>query len=196
MSEPRQIVRSSNMKIAYFDIETNYVGKYEYPDQRLFQDWKNHLITVVGVFLVGRDGDEFVQLVDEEVSKKNLMHVLRGVRKLVTYNGRSIPDNIKRRVGFDFPVIAARLGVVLDREFEHTDLVPECWKRDLYGGQKKVEEALGLRRKLPGRDGGWAQETWRKYLETRKRKYLDELLLYNKEDVFMLREIERLLARF
>jgi len=33
-------------------------------------------------------------------------------------------------------------------------------------------------------------ETWRKYLETDKKSYLIDLLLYNKEDVFMLREIE------
>ena len=75
------------------------------------------------------------------------------------------------------------------------DLVPECWKHDLYGGQKKVEETLGLRRELPGKHGAWAMETWRKYLETGKKGYLDDLLLYNKEDVFMLREIESKLMK-
>jgi uncharacterized protein YprB with RNaseH-like and TPR domain len=53
-----------------------------------------------------------------------------------------------------------------------------------------VEKILGLQRKLPGKDGAWATETWRKYLKTRKKKYLDDLLAYNREDVFMLREIE------
>ncbi len=182
------------MTVAYLDIETNYVGKYEYTDDRFFRDSKNHLITVLGVRLIDREDDDFVQLVDSDVSKRELLRILRGVQRVVAYNGRSIPDRVKGRVGFDFPVIAAQLGIVLDREFKHTDLVPECWKRDLYGGQKKVEEALGLRRKLPGRHGAWAMQTWRKYLETGEKKYLDDLLLYNKEDVFMLREIERRLT--
>ena len=108
----------------------------------------------------------------------------------MTYNGRSIRDRVKGTIGFDFPVISARLGIVLDREFEHTDLVPECWTRGLYGGQKKVEQTLGLERKLPGRDGAWATATWRKYRETGQRKFLQELLIYNKEDVYMLREIQ------
>ncbi len=178
------------MRVAYLDIETNYVGEFEYPDDRFFRDSKNHLITVLGVRLIDQKVDEFIQLVDKDVSKKELLRALRGTERIVTYNGRSIPDAIKGRVGFDFPVIEAQLNIVLDREFKHTDLVPECWKRDLYGGQKKVEETLGLRRELPGKHGAWAMETWRKYLETDKKSYLIDLLLYNKEDVFMLREIE------
>ena len=182
------------MKVAYLDIETNYVGKYEYPDDRFFRDSKNHLITVLGVRVIDGKEDEFFQLVGEGVRKPELLRVLAGVRKLVTYNGRSIPDDMKGRVGFDFPVIAAQLGVVLDREFPHTDLVPECWKHKLYGGQKLVEQTLGLRRKLL-HDGAWAMEVWRAYQKTGKKQDLDDLLLYNREDVFMLREIERKLAK-
>jgi len=176
------------MRVAYLDIETDYVGKYE--DERLFRDFKNHSMTVLGVRLIERKDDEFIQLVHEDIAKHELLQILRGVERIVTYNGRSIPDRIKGRIGFDFPVIEAQLGIVLDRRFDHTDLVPECWKRNLYGGQKKVEEMLGLQRKLPGKHGAWAMETWRKYVKTQRRKYLDELLAYNREDVFMLREIE------
>ena len=50
---------------------------------------------------------------------------------------------------------------------------------------------MGLKRSLPGRDGAWATETWRRYRQTGTPALLRELLLYNKEDVFMLREIER-----
>jgi len=102
---------------------------------------------------------------------------------------------VKRRVGFDFPVIEAQLGVALDREFAHTDLVPECWKRNLYGGLKKVEQALGLQRKLPGKHGAWAMETYRTYVKTGDKKCLEEFLAYNREDVFMLREVEQRLAK-
>ena len=176
------------MKVAYLDIETDYIGAES--GQKLFEDHKNHLITVLGLRVITGDRDEFTQLIDPNITKTALLMLLHGVKRIVTYNGRSIPDKVKRRIGFDFPVIAARMGIVLDREFEHTDLVPECWSRGLYGGQKKVEQTLGLERRLPGRDGSWATGMWRRYKESGHRKFLQELLMYNKEDVFMLREIE------
>jgi uncharacterized protein len=177
------------MRVAYLDIETDYVGPHS--GQDLFRDYKNHRITVLGVRVLEGERDEFTQLIDKNISSVALMKLLEGVERIVTYNGRSQPDRIKKSIGFDFPVISAQLGVVLDKEFPHTDLVPECWQRGLYGGQKRVEVALGLKRSLPGRDGAWATQTWRKYKETGTPMLLRELLLYNKEDVYMLREIER-----
>src|ERR1039458_7351110 len=103
----------ADMKTAYLDIETNYVGKFT--DQRLFRDCKNHKITVIGVRILDGASDAFIQLVGKDATKANLMLVLNGVERLVTYNGRSIPDSVKGYVGFDFPVIAAQLGVVLDQ---------------------------------------------------------------------------------
>ncbi len=173
------------MRVGYLDIETNYVGGFRAPDDRFFRDYENHQITVLGLRVMDRRSDAVVQLVGREVLKSRLLEVLEGVQRLVTYNGRR----------FDCPVIAAQLGVVLDRRFRHIDLVPECWAHGLYGGQKKVEAELGLSRKLRGRGGGWAMETWRRYAETGDRKWLEELLLYNREDILMLREIELRLAR-
>ncbi len=173
------------MRTGYIDIETNYVGEFRPPEDRFFRDYRNHQITILGVRVVEGPSDTLVQFVDQDVSTSELLRVLEGAQKLVTYNGQR----------FDLPVIAAQLGIVLDRLFKHTDLVPECWERGLYGGQKKVETQLGLHRKLPGKHGGWAMEAWRRYATTGEEKYLEELLLYNKEDVFMLREIELRLAR-
>lgn len=183
------------MRAAYLDIETNYIGNYPSNDDRFFRDSKHHLITVLGVRLLDKDVDEFVQLFDKEVTKTALLSVLEGTQRLVTYNGRSIPDAIKNRIGFDFPVIAAQLGVVLDNEFKHLDLCPECWKRSLYGGQKKVERQLGLQRKFPEKHGAWAMEAYRRYLQTGDESLRDELLAYNREDVYMLQEIEIRLAK-
>ena len=183
------------MKVAYLDIETNYVGKFRSDDDRFFRDSKNHLITVLGVRLLDNDSDAFVQLFDKEITKEKLIKALEGAKKIVTYNGRSIPDPIKNRVGFDFPIIAAQLGIVLDKEFQHLDLCPECWKRNLYGGQKKVEQKLGLRRQCPDRDGAWAMETFRTYVKTGDENLRSDLLAYNREDVFMLRELELKLAK-
>lgn len=176
------------MKAAYLDIETNYVGQFT--DQRLFRDSKNHQLTVVGIRVVSGVEDHFTQWVGDKITKTAVMDALAGTERLFTFNGRSIPDVVKGYTGFDFPVIAAQLGVVLDKEFAHTDLCPECWKAGLYGGLKKVEETLGLKRELPGKDGLWAQLTWRQYKASGDTRLLGELLAYNKEDVFMLRSVE------
>lgn len=181
------------MRTAYLDIETSYLGKLPYP--QLCDDHKNHEITVIGIRILDSPSDSFLQLVGKEVTKEALMKALDGVGQIVTYNGRSIPDAVKGYRGFDFPVIAARLGVVLDREFKHIDLCPLCWRAGLWGGQKAVEQALGLRRTLPGKDGAWADMTWKKYEASKDRRHLDELLAYNREDVFMLRRIEETLAK-
>jgi uncharacterized protein YprB with RNaseH-like and TPR domain len=179
------------VKTAYLDIETNYVGSYT--DQRLFRDCKNHKITVIGVRIVEGAKDAFIQLIGEEATREVLMAVLAGVERIVTYNGRSIPDEVKGYTGFDFPVIAAQLAVVLDRTFTHLDLCPECWKAGLWGGQKAIEEMLGLKRELPGKDGKWADNAWKRYEATHDERLLQDLLTYNREDVFMLRRIEEAL---
>ena len=179
------------MKIAYLDIETNYTGKFT--DQRLFRDHKNHRITVLGMRVLQEDKNSFLQLVGKDVSKVALLSALKGMDLIVTYNGRSIPDKVKGYIGFDFPVIASQLGVVLDKEFKHLDLCPVCWQRGLWGGQKAIELSLGLMRKLPGRDGAWADITWKKYETTGDKHFLKELLEYNREDVFMLRRIHEVL---
>jgi uncharacterized protein YprB with RNaseH-like and TPR domain len=181
------------VKTAYLDIETSYVGTFT--DQRLFRDCRNHKITVIGVRIVDGAKDAFVQLVGEEATREALLAVLAGVERIVTYNGRSIPDDVKGSTGFDFPVIAAQLGVVLDKTFKHLDLCPACWKVGLWGGQKAVEEMLGLKRELPGKDGKWAADTWKRYETTRNERFLKDLLTYNREDVFMLRRIEEALER-
>ena len=117
------------MKIAYLDIETNYIGTFS--DQRRFSDHKNHHITVLGLRVLQKDKDSFLQLVDKEISKVVLLSALMGIDLIVTYNGRSIPDKVKGHIGFDFPVIASQFGVVLDKEFRHLDLCPACWQRPL-----------------------------------------------------------------
>ncbi len=180
------------MKKAYLDIETDYVGTYPDGDQRLFRDYRHHHITILGLRIVDRESDRLFQWIGDDVTKSRLLEALSETTCLVTYNGRSIPDE-KGRTGFDLPVIAAQLGVELDRLFPHTDLVLLCWRHGLYGGLKKVEQSLGLTRTLPGRDGKWAMETWRTYRKTNDKSLLDQLLLYNREDVMMLQEVERAL---
>lgn len=180
------------MKRAYLDIETSYEGRHR--DEKLFKDYKHHRITVIGIRILDGLSDRFLQLVGKDVSREALMKALEGVERIVTYNGRSVPDSVKGYTGFDFPVIAARLGVVLDKEFKHLDLCPQCWRAGLWGGQKAVEQALGLKRKLPGKDGAWADKAWKQYEASGDARHLNELLAYNQEDVLMLRAIEEALT--
>lgn len=182
------------MRTAYLDIETTYVGQFA--DNRLFKDFKNHHITVIGIRILDGSRENFIQSIGDDVTRENLMSALKDVHHIVTFNGRSIPDKTKGYIGFDFPVIAAQLGVVLDGEFEHRDLCPECWCAGLYGGLKAVEQILGLKRQLPGKDGKWADLTWRNYQKTKDKRLLDDLLAYNREDVFMLHALEQALAKY
>src|SRR5260370_30915887 len=110
------------MKIAYLDIETNYVGKHQ--DKRLFSDHKNHLITVLGVRLLNREIHDFVQLVDREVSKQKLLQILRGVTRIVTHNCPSIPDQVQGLVRFYLPANHTHLWIGFDRDAQQTHLVP------------------------------------------------------------------------
>jgi uncharacterized protein YprB with RNaseH-like and TPR domain len=182
------------MRTVYLDIETSYTGKLT--GQKLFSDYKRHLITVLGVRVIQDAKDSFVQLINKDISKNTLLSAVGEPDLLVTYNGRSIPDKTRGHIGFDFPVIAEHLGIVLDKEFKHMDLCPVCWQHGLWGGQKAVERSLGLKRILPGRDGAWADVTWKKYEITGCDKLLKELLEYNREDVFMLRRIQEALNLF
>jgi len=181
---------------AFIDIETNYVGDYSSGDQRLFKDWANHKLTIVGIYIVDDVTLEkkVVQLVGDECNVESLMKVLSGVDTLVSYNGRSKPAGRKGYVGFDFPVINAQLGIMLDEEFQHVDLCPLCWEKGLWGGLKKVERVLGIERKTDGVDGREAMRQWREYEESGNLDILNALLLYNYEDIINLEKLMNLLS--
>ena len=106
---------------AYLDIETSF-GKE---------------ITVIGIFL---PPDRVIQLVGEDVNWTNLWNALEGVTQVLTYNGAR----------FDLPVIRQAVRLDLNRYFECRDLMYDCWKQNLYGGLKKVEEKLGIERLSKG----------------------------------------------
>ena len=110
---------------------------------------------------------------------------MEGVETLYTYNGR----------WFDLPFIRSRLGVDLERNFRHRDLMYDCWAMNLYGGLKGVERRLAIRRSLPDMDGADAIRLWRRYQATEDLEALRLLLEYNKEDVLNLRSLRAHLVR-
>lgn len=150
---------------AYLDIETTGFSHY-YCD-----------LTVIGIaFEKGRKCQVF-QLIEDDLSEKNLLKCLKGVDEIYSYNGSR----------FDLPFIEAKLGINLKDCFNHTDLMYDCWRRNLYGGLKVVEGLLGIQRRLTGVDGYMAVQLWYDYVNNNNEQALQTLLDYNEEDVVNLR---------
>lgn len=142
---------------AFLDIETSFEGE----------------ITVLGIY---RGDGTLIQLVGKEITKPNLLKSLVGTTAIYTYNGSR----------FDLPVIREKLNVDLDDFFATYDLMYDCWERNLYGGLKKVEQILGIKRRLKEVDGWVAMELWYQYEKENNKKALQVLLEYNKEDIVNL----------
>lgn len=141
----------------YLDIETNYSGE----------------ITVIGMYAKSIG---LVQLVRPNISADELLRVMPRVKRLYTYNGHC----------FDLPVIRKHFGVNLREHYESIDLRFVCQRVGWKGGLKKVEQQLGIERKLPGVDGMAALWLWEQYWIENDKRALKTLLTYNKEDVMNL----------
>jgi uncharacterized protein YprB with RNaseH-like and TPR domain len=158
---------------AYLDIETTGLS----PD--------NCQITVVGIYMTNGPEERFVQLVGEKVNGDAILESMQGVVELYTYNGRR----------FDLPFIHSRHGVNLEKLYYHCDLMNHCWRNNLYGGLKKVEQCLGIERKLKGVDGLEAVRLWWRYVNDYDEVALKTLLEYNKEDVINLKVLKERLIK-
>jgi len=156
---------------AYLDIETTGLSL-------IYDD-----ITVIGVYLTDGGYHRFVHLVGEEVTKDNLVEALQGVGVIYTYNGSR----------FDLPFINVSLGVDLAKDFEHHDLMLDCWSNNLYGGLKAVEIQLEINRQLKGIDGVEAVRLWWRYQNNNDQDALARLLKYNEEDVMNLKTLKEIL---
>ena len=158
---------------AYLDIETTGLSS-------LYND-----ITVIGIYLVNCTDARLVQLVGEETTRDKLLEALEDVHTIYTYNGSR----------FDLPFMHASLGLDLTDSYHHQDLMYDCWKNNLYGGLKSVEQQLGIPRELKGIDGWDAVILWWRYQNSGDQNALATLLKYNEEDVVNLKALrERLHA--
>lgn len=156
---------------AYLDIETTGLS-------RLYDK-----ITVIGVYRCNGIDSELIQLVGEQATKDNLLKALGDVNTIYTYNGSR----------FNLPFINGALGIDLEAEFRHHNLMYDCWRNNLYGGFKAVERQLGIPRQLQGVGGFEAVLLWWWYQNDGDQNALDLLLQYNKEDVVNLKALrERL----
>jgi len=159
---------------AYLDIETTGLSQ--------FYD----IITVIGIYLCNDTEDKLIQLYGDQVTRDNLKEALQGVHQIYTYNGKR----------FDLPFIDAFLGINLETEFEHHDLMYHCWEYNLKGGFKAVERQLQIPRQTEGICGFDAIRLWWKYQDSYDEDALDLLLQYNKEDVVNLKALRQKLADY
>jgi len=164
-------VRIAPFNNAYLDIETTGLS-CRYAD-----------ITVIGIYLVNGSDSRLVQLVGKEVTVDNLLRSVDDVSTIYTYNGSR----------FDLPFIHGSLGINLADTFPHHDLMYDCWRCNLFGGFKAVEQQLGISRRLQGITGFDAVLFWQRYENYGDLDALRLLLEYNKEDVMNLKVLrERL----
>lgn len=113
----------------------------------------------------------------------NLLDSINGAGKIYTYNGSR----------FDLPFINGALGIDLNLVASHHDLMYDCWRRNLKGGFKAVEQQLGIPRQLQGITGWDAVLLWQRYQYYGDHNALATLLKYNEEDVVNLKVLrERL----
>lgn len=157
---------------AYLDIETTGLS-LDFCD-----------ITVVGIYLVGELHTNCVQLVGDEITAESVLEALQGIDTIYTYNGSR----------FDLPFIYYHLGIDLRQDFEHHDLMYDCWKNNLFGGLKKVEKLLGIERKLPDINGYDAVRLWWSYVNNDDATALATLIRYNREDVINLKILKDILT--
>jgi len=156
---------------AYLDIETTGLSC-------LYAE-----ITVIGIYLVNGSDSRLEQLVGREITRDNLLDSIEGVSEIFTYNGSQ----------FDLPFIHGSLGINLADVFHHHDLMYDCWRCNLRGGFKAVEQQLGIPRQLQGITGWDAVLLWQRYQDYDDQRALATLLKYNEEDVVNLKVLrERL----
>jgi len=143
-----------SQKLAYLDIETSWKGT----------------ISVIGIY---RSEIGTKQLVAPDMPPEILRKLLDDTSVIFTYNGSR----------FDLPVIKRFMGVDIESDFNHHDLMYDCWAQNLYGGLKKVERTLGIGRDTEGIDGIAAMNLWDRFIKYDDEESLEILLRYNKEDI-------------
>lgn len=156
---------SESMIEVYLDIETTGLSPtYD-------------CITVVGLYFTDGSHHRVIQVIADEITKHKLLSLFRGVQVIYTYNGSR----------FDLPFIHSAVGIDLLTLFTHRDLMYDCWRCNLYGGLKAVEQQLGISRLLKGITGLDAVTLWHRYQDNRDQSALALLLQYNKQDMLNLK---------
>lgn len=219
----------TKVKKAYVDIEATYCGDISPDDvDRFFKDYSNwkffaekqyngkkiEYCGIIGIFILDLDLDEetdiykvvdtkFVQLIGKDITKERLMKELEGVTEVIGYHCRTKPGGAKGYTGYDYNVIAAQLGVVLDDlpGVKSTDIELLAHSAGMYGGLKVVEMEIPS---IPPRKSGIADGKEEEKLlhdiglcedNVKRKEMWKKAKQYNREDVINLVFIEQYLRQ-
>ncbi len=156
------------MEKLYLDIETTGLSK------------ERNKVTVVGAY----DGNRVYQLVKgRNLNQKAVEELLDKAERIVTYNGKR----------FDIPFLEHNYNLEVD--IDHKDLMYLGWKCDLKGGLKVIEKEIGIGRDSGVCGGSEAVRLWKKYKQNNCSKSLRKLLMYNREDVVNLVDVEKAIVK-
>lgn len=156
------------MEKLYLDIETTGLSR------------KRHEVTVVGAY----DNEKVYQLVKgRNLCEENICELLERANCIVTYNGKR----------FDVPFLQKKYDIELNGR--HKDLMYLGWKVGLKGGLKKIEREIGIGRESGVCGGSEAVRLWKKYQREECKESLRKLLMYNREDVVNLVDVEKAIEK-
>lgn len=219
-------------KKAYVDIEATYTGEYDINKDserdKCFKDYKNWMFCckiehngknveyqgIIGMLILDFDIDDntqvyklldkkFVQLIGKNITKDNLMKYLNGINEVIGYHSRTKPGGAKGYTGYDFGVIGAQLGIVLDElpGVKSIDLELVAHSAGMYGGLKGVELQIPS---VPPRKSGISDGAEEEKLlldiavcedEDNRKDMWKKAKRYNHEDVVNLVYIEQYLRK-
>lgn len=219
------------IKKAYIDIEAIYCGDIDPDKSqddktkffRDFENWKffaekeyngNNIVCsgMIGVLLLELDFDKktnihrlinkrFIQLIGKDCNRENLMKELDNVTEVLGYHCRTKPSGQKGYIGYDFGVIGAQLGIILDEQFKCIDLELLAHSVGMYGGLKKLELLIPtiIPRKSGVKDGLEAVKLLLDIAsendKIKKKEMWKKVKMYNREDVVNLVYIEQYLRK-
>jgi hypothetical protein len=218
---------------AYVDIEATYCGDIDPDGSqedrdRFFKDFPNwkfycekqhdgkkvQYCGIIGILVLDFELDEatnvynvvdkkFVQLIGNEITNERLMKELDEITEVIGYHCRTKPGGAKGYTGYDYGVIAAQLGIVLDNlpGVKSTDLELLAHSAGMYGGLKSVEMQVPS---VPLRKSGVADGAEEEKLlheiascedEAKRKEMWKKAKRYNREDVVNLVFIEQYLRK-
>lgn len=152
--------------VGYLDIETDGLGK-------------NANVTTIALHSNGK-----TRIFVRDVNFADFLPTISECKLLITYNGAS----------FDLPQLRRHFRI--DLNIPHLDLMHVLRGMGCRGGLKAAEKALGVKRQhTSGSDGKDAIRLWNQYRDNSDRSALKALILYNAEDVIVLKELASIAYR-
>ena len=166
-----------------------FLNRFKNPDKiRVLSEFQNQsaVIDIETTGLTAKDEittiavlkNGVIFLFVKDINLDDFLESIQDVKLLITFNGTR----------FDLPFI--KKFFTIDLTIPHLDIMPVLKQLGYVGGQKRCEELLHLKRLYSDGMGGTdAIFLWKDWQQNRNRGALNQLMLYNADDVFMLEKL-------